>query len=145
MSVDFVDYTLLKKRGLIKMREGVQQQRFNFGQDGFVDLGNLSANVPAQAAPVPNPDYSLPTHSMPPVSEQATIATPQMAAVPDFLSVLAQANASSPSLETPKEPTSYRSSSTDSRLDDLSRTLQILVDRVSEIDIKISKLSGNFK
>lgn len=139
MGVEFVDYTLLKKRGLIKIRNDsdTNQQRFNFGQDGFVDLGNLSQN---NGSSVP-----VLTQAAPQAPEQATVATPQMAAVPDFLSVLAQANTSSPSLETPREPVSYSANGMESKLDDLSRTIQILVDRISELDIKVSKLSGNFK
>jgi hypothetical protein len=121
MGVEFIDYTLLKKRGLLKVEDQFKDKKYDFSKDGFVDLGKQQNESNTQA-----------------VQEQS--ATP----VPEFLTELAQVNAN-------VEPERVVRNERGSRFDEILQAIEInsfqirdIIERMTRLEAKIDS-SNTFK
>lgn len=119
---EYIDYTLLKKRGLLKAREDELKSQVN--EEGVLDLTSA---------------YSIPSLSSSPSSVSSS-ASPF-----DMLSSLASANSSSSSsYPSNSYPTHSLSSSSDSaevnalklKIEDLEYKLNALIDKIDKMNLK---------
>lgn len=120
MGVEFIDYTLLKKRGLLNVQEHAENN-FNLNKDGFVDLGKQQNESSTLTAQKPS-------------------ATP----VPEFLAELAQVNAN---VEPERVVRNERGSRFDEILHALeinSFQIRDIIERMTRLEAKIDS-SNTFK
>lgn len=139
--VDLIDYTLLKKRGLIKVKE-IEPCGVKCDKEGFVDLGSIRQNT---ASPTADSLLSSSTSS-----DASASSTPSFASFFGDMGAVAAATENSSSgfsSPTPASEPHHELSSVKVKVEDLEFKLDRLIDRLSSMEDKLrefeSKARGN--
>lgn len=127
--VDVIDYTLLKKRGLLNVKE-IEPMGVKCDREGFVDLGSVNQNA------LPNSE----------TTDSATAATSSEQSSPTFSNFFgdmgAVASATTASAPSVISETSPDIGSVKVKVEDLEFKLDRLIDRLSAMEDKLREFEN---